>query len=355
MNLKNIFIKTRTMIVYKATNKINGKIYIGQTILKLNNRISNHKSTSKRLFGTKEASAFNNAMHKYGAENFEWEIIECCSSSSDLNDSEIFWINWYDSTNPKIGYNISKGGQDCKEIGQKALSDLWKTDEFREKMKQATRKGARKLTDEQVRLIKKTYEIGFMPQVLAEYFGISNSGIQAVLYNHSWKEFEPVDCIDQEIIDKLNNIKNDLNIKRKENRKRINIKRKLSNKDISKIKYLKSIGITHTVCAEYFNISKSLASKIFLNRFPEILPCEINDISAKEIAECIILVKRNKEKSIEKQKLINSLKIKIVETHKTCSKCGKYDVVENFSKGYICKTCSAKYFHDRHIALKKNK
>jgi len=90
------------MIIYKAENKINGKIYIGQTQSDLNHRISQHLCERR--------SYFHNALHKYGKEKFKWEIIEYCDSKEELNEMEFHYIKQYDSFKPN-GYNLTLGGE----------------------------------------------------------------------------------------------------------------------------------------------------------------------------------------------------------------------------------------------------
>lgn len=94
--------------IYKVTNKINGKIYIGQTIQTVKERWYRHCSKSgisKAELGTH----FKRAILKYGKENFSLETIEACDSSQ-LDEREKFYISYYDSY--KNGYNSTIGGQD---------------------------------------------------------------------------------------------------------------------------------------------------------------------------------------------------------------------------------------------------
>lgn len=86
------------MYIYKVENKINGKIYIGQTT----------KDLSVEYYGS--GPVIIKALKKYGKENFNKEILIECKSKEELNQQEIFWISFYDSTNRKKGYNISTGG-----------------------------------------------------------------------------------------------------------------------------------------------------------------------------------------------------------------------------------------------------
>lgn len=94
------------MIIYKATNIINNKVYIGQTVNSLKHRKSQHERSYK--YG--KNYLFPNAIHKYGKENFKWEIIDYASSIEELNEKENHYISLYDSTNPKKGYNLKCGG-----------------------------------------------------------------------------------------------------------------------------------------------------------------------------------------------------------------------------------------------------
>ena len=85
------------MIIYKTTNLINGKFYIG-------------KDANNRDYYLGSGSILNKAIKKYGKENFKKEILEKCNSLEELCEREIFWIKELDATNETIGYNIAKGG-----------------------------------------------------------------------------------------------------------------------------------------------------------------------------------------------------------------------------------------------------
>lgn len=90
------------MIIYKALNKINGKIYVGQTVKKLSQRIYQHLYSKN--------GAFPKALRKYGKDNFMIECVENCLSKEELDDREKYWINYYRSNNRENGYNLTNGG-----------------------------------------------------------------------------------------------------------------------------------------------------------------------------------------------------------------------------------------------------
>ena len=94
------------MIIYKATNIINNKVYIGQTIQQLSVRKSQHERSHEYGYKT----AFSNAIRKYGKENFKWEVIYETDSIKDLNEKESYYIEYYKSLVTENGYNLKGGG-----------------------------------------------------------------------------------------------------------------------------------------------------------------------------------------------------------------------------------------------------
>lgn len=95
------------MLVYKITNEINGKVYIGITEKTLEERWNGHKSKMRN--GNK--SHLYCAMRKYGVQNFSIIIIEDnVKTYEELLEKEIFYISKFNSTNVDIGYNMTYGG-----------------------------------------------------------------------------------------------------------------------------------------------------------------------------------------------------------------------------------------------------
>lgn len=94
--------------IYKITNKINGKVYVGQTTKTLKERFEKH------CWGTTEKDSYHfnmaikKAIKKYGKENFTIELIEEVETYK-LDEREVYWISFYDSYNK--GYNCTLGGQ----------------------------------------------------------------------------------------------------------------------------------------------------------------------------------------------------------------------------------------------------
>jgi len=89
-------------IIYKTTNLVNGKIYVGK-----------HKQETSGFDEYLGSGVYlNKAINRYGEENFIRETLEVCVSSC-LNEREIYWIEALSSYKPEYpnhGYNFTKGG-----------------------------------------------------------------------------------------------------------------------------------------------------------------------------------------------------------------------------------------------------
>ena len=91
--------------IYKITNKLNGKSYIGQS-RNINRRWQSHK---RDCFNLKKQSYLYNSMRANGIENFSFEIIKECKTI-ELNKWEKYFIKKFKSNDPKYGYNMTDGG-----------------------------------------------------------------------------------------------------------------------------------------------------------------------------------------------------------------------------------------------------
>jgi len=91
-------------IIYRVTNIINGKIYVGQTVQTLEYRKNSHFNESKR-----SRFYFHQAIIRYGQKNFIWTILEHCDSKEELDEMEFHYIKQYNSFRPG-GYNLTYGG-----------------------------------------------------------------------------------------------------------------------------------------------------------------------------------------------------------------------------------------------------
>lgn len=109
-------------VIYKIQNKLNGKIYIGQTTIGFYKRYNNNllKNSSNKYL--------KNEIRKYGIENFSiCEIFDVAFSKSELDIKEITYIKCFNSTDELFGYNFMSGGSRGKhrEKTKRLISELY--------------------------------------------------------------------------------------------------------------------------------------------------------------------------------------------------------------------------------------
>ena len=108
--------------IYKITNIINGKVYIGQST-NLKDRIKQHKSMIKNY--NENNNYLRKATKKYGYKNFKIEIIKFCDEK-ELDYYEIYYIDLYKSSDRKFGYNIELGGNINKHLSKEQIDKMKK-------------------------------------------------------------------------------------------------------------------------------------------------------------------------------------------------------------------------------------
>ena len=119
------------MIIYKITNQLNQKCYIGQTIRTLEERWKRHQNDAlNNVLNTH----FARAIRYYGPENFSLEIIDTATTQEELTKKESYWIKYYNSI--ENGYNETdaenkSGGNTYKS---KTLEEM---EEIKEKIRQS--------------------------------------------------------------------------------------------------------------------------------------------------------------------------------------------------------------------------
>lgn len=142
--------------IYKITNKVNGKVYIGQTRQSLKERWYKH---CQKQCDNHSKMPIKQAIFKYGKENFLMELIEECDVSL-LNEQEVYWISKYNSYIK--GYNCTIGGQNC-----------------------ATKQC--KLTEKQQLEIINKKNLGYSSSQLAKEYSVDKGTITNIFKRHSLK------------------------------------------------------------------------------------------------------------------------------------------------------------------------
>ena len=105
--------------IYKITNQVNGKVYVGQTVHTIESRWKEHQQAAKY-----RKYPLYLAINKYGLDKFTVDQIEECDNS-ELNAREMYWVAYYDSYNH--GYNATTGGDGsftCKFLTDSRYQDV---------------------------------------------------------------------------------------------------------------------------------------------------------------------------------------------------------------------------------------
>jgi group I intron endonuclease len=93
------------VIIYRITNTINGKVYIGRTIQPLAHRWQQHVQDVRRY-----TFPLHNAIRKYGTDGFTAEVVHHAKTREELRKMETFFIILHQSHKPENGYNMTLGG-----------------------------------------------------------------------------------------------------------------------------------------------------------------------------------------------------------------------------------------------------
>lgn len=109
--------------VYKITNTVNGKIYVGLTKQTIHMRLMDHY---KRGF------ALTDAIHKYGKDKFLIESLETNLTKDQASEREKYYISELNSTVKGVGYNMTFGGDGVAVVEHTA--------EYRKKLSDAAKK-----------------------------------------------------------------------------------------------------------------------------------------------------------------------------------------------------------------------
>ena len=184
--------------IYKITNLINNKIYIGSAF-NLSNRISVHKYTLKnKKHKNKHLQA---AYDKYGEENFLFEAIEVVEDVSILLDREQYYLDLLNPTDRNIGYNIAKKAGNtagitpsletrkkqsisAKKRPKRILSDQHKRN-LSERFK-GDKSPSSKLNWELVKSLRQMYNDGMDQFELAKKFCIAQTTVSEIIRNIIW-------------------------------------------------------------------------------------------------------------------------------------------------------------------------
>lgn len=113
-------------LIYKITNQVNQKVYIGKSAYTIDKRWREHIKDSKKQ--TLEKRPLYEAFNKYGIENFHIELIEDGLNDEEACIQERYWIKFYNSYigfENSNGYNATLGGDSRRRYDYKVIADKY--------------------------------------------------------------------------------------------------------------------------------------------------------------------------------------------------------------------------------------
>jgi len=122
--------------LYRITNKINSKVYIGQAA-DVSKRWHDHRKAVKL---NRPTQAIHYALIKYGLDNFEFDVIALCRTQDDANETETELVKQYNSfIKNGNGYNVTLGGMNAPktEAWRQMMRDHWADPEYKAKVAEA--------------------------------------------------------------------------------------------------------------------------------------------------------------------------------------------------------------------------
>lgn len=204
-------------IIYIITNKVNSKVYIGQTRKSLSERMRHHFSKYETCTKLKKA------VEQYGKESFLYTVLELVPYS-ELNDREAFYIEQYNSI--ENGYNIKKGNSKFRGRKIHSIKDLQEG-------------------------IAKDYNAGMNTKDIAEKYHIALTSVYNSLARANTKMRYCKDAI-KPLAAKI---------------------------DLGKLTEMKRQGLNTAYIAKYFGVAKSSVKRM-VNRHKNIIFPRVSDTSA---------------------------------------------------------------------------
>lgn len=176
-------------IIYKITNKVNNKVYIGQTIRPMQERFNRHMYDA--LKNPNPTIYFQRAIKKYGKENFYIEQIDSAETKEELDVKEKYWIEKYDSINN--GYNTAIGGEGGNTYKGKTTEQLNTIRNKISKSNSGKNNGQSKQIKCKSIITNKEYFFDTLTECLS-FLGIKNKGVIMnrvnekinTLWHHEW-------------------------------------------------------------------------------------------------------------------------------------------------------------------------
>jgi group I intron endonuclease len=198
------------MLIYMLRNKINGKLYIGQTVRDINERLREYRKAASRK---NSRQAIYLAINKHGWSNFNAFVLDRASSQEELDALEQYWISHYNCVAPN-GYNLTTGGRGNGHLSSETKQKISRSKKGCRPSPEAIAKGVAsntgrkasietrrlmikgrsdelgplaKLTWQTVANIRERFANGEKTTHLACEFSINTKTLLSIIYGETWK------------------------------------------------------------------------------------------------------------------------------------------------------------------------
>lgn len=183
--------------IYLITNTDNNKVYVGQSV-DVNGRLNYHKRNLEK--NTHPNQYLQRSYNKHGKDVFKFEVIEECTLDT-LDEREVYWISYYQSTLRDRGYNRESGGHEgkvwCEESRQARCGEgnpmygRHHSEEYVNFIREHNQGINNKLSEDDVRSIKHRLADGECQRELAEEYEVDITTISKIAQCINWKWVEP--------------------------------------------------------------------------------------------------------------------------------------------------------------------
>lgn len=189
--------------VYIIRNTVNTKVYVGQTTVSIKLRFQNHLSAARNG----KDYIIGKAIRKYGEDKFYIELLEECLAE-ELNEREVYWISYFNSTDSKFGYNMSIGGNVTRtttELNKELILSMFNSGIPAYKIANLIHTGVpnitkllrdnniaygrvlQKVTEDEEKEIIELYKSGYRTMGISRKFNINKSTVRKVLLRNNIK------------------------------------------------------------------------------------------------------------------------------------------------------------------------